>query len=585
VFALIFERDEDRALLAESTGARVAFGGIDDVMHELATSPRPAPAQIRLPLGQDLILPLELRASTIDVAITRSTAANALRLFNGSPATYADIDQGLTFARYLETEIKTDIRSGRPVTTLVGVAGVGKTTLARRVLEALSREGYLAWEHSSSFPFRSAHWLGVERTAREGKRKALLLVDDSPAFQGQVNSLVDTLVAIGDRALQLVLTGERSQWGPRKKSARIFSAGKVYELSQMEDYDIAQLLNLLSDKPEIRRLVDGTFARFPRARQEREIKRRCRADMYVALKNIFGTEALDDILLREYAHLSEAHQEVYRSVAALEAAGTRVHRQLVLRLSGVRADLLAGLLAILEGLVDEYDIAPEDGIFGWRTRHEVVARTIARYKFADQVELVKLFEDVIDASNPAIYIERRTLNDLCNAEYGIRRVAAEEARVHLYERIIEKAPGERVPRHRLVSELMRADTLERADYALRDAIEAVGLDSPLHRYKILLLVARAQRAERVMEEDRVALLMEAKALAYEGLRRYSDDKYSYLVFSRLASAYFAITKSEAWIDEAVEVLRDGLEKVSDPQLARELRELEQRAFYTPEDAE
>jgi hypothetical protein len=305
--------------------------------------------------------------------------------------------------------------------------------------------------------------------------------------------------------------------------------------------------------------------------------------MYVALKNIFGTEALDEILLREFAHLSEADRDVYRSVSALEAAGTRVHRQLILRLLNIRADTLAGMLSTLEGLVDEYDILPDDGLYGWRTRHEVVARTIARFKFSDQEELLSLFVDVIAASNPAIYVERRTLNDLCNADFGIRRIVSEEQRIKLYEAIIEKAPGERVPRHRLVRELLNLDMPERAEYALRDAVEAVGLDSPLHRYKVLLLIERAQRSAGLMEEDRVALLMEAKALAHEGIRRYSDDKYSYLIFSRLASAYFGVTKSEAFIAEAIEVLRQGLEKLSDPQLARELRELEQRSFSASAD--
>jgi SIR2-like protein len=584
LYALIYEKDPDRALLLESQGVRVAFGGIDEFTDALAAAsqaPAPQPSAAAADATRHT-LPVELRASTLDIAAARTLTPNVARLFNGSAATYADIEHGFTFARYDETSVKTWIREGVLAVSLVGVAGVGKTTLARRVTEALSRDGYAAWEHNSAFPLRAANWLRLEAACREAKTKALLLIDDSPTFQGQVNTLVESLAGIQGCALQIIMTGERSQWEPRKKVAAIFTKGKVHDLSALGDYDIAQMLNLLADKQDIKRLVDPTFARLPRFRQEREIKKRCSADMYVALKNIFGTESLDGILLREYAHLPNEMQEVYRSVAALEAAGARVHRQLVIRLLGVGADTLTGLLTALEGLVDEYDINAEDGLYGWRTRHEVVARTIARYKYANQEELVSLLEQVIDACNPAIYLERRTITDLCLSDYGIPRVSSEDKRIELYERIIEKAPGERVPRHRLVSLLMRRDAFDQAEYALREAVEAVNIDSPLHRYKVLLLAARAQRAEGLLVEDRRALLLEARSLAYEGIRKFSDDKHSYLVFARLASTYLAVTKSDSFTEEAVRVLREGFERLSDPQLARELRRVEQNLDVEPE---
>ena len=54
------------------------------------------------------------------------------------------------------------------------------------------------------------------------------------------------------------------------------------------------------------------------------------------MKNIFGMEAFDNIILREFNELNEDYQEIYRRVAGMEAAGIRVHRK---RALGTRAPM------------------------------------------------------------------------------------------------------------------------------------------------------------------------------------------------------------------------------------------------------
>jgi hypothetical protein len=125
-------------------------------------------------------------------------------------------------------------------------------------------------------------------------------------------------------------------------------------------------------------MVEPGFARLSRRDQFQRLRRRCGADMFVCLKNVFASDAFDAILLREYAQLDQGLQDVYRYVCGLEAIGTHVHRQLVLRLLGIEAQVISGLLEVLEGLVDEYDIDPGEGLYGWSTRHPVIARIITR---------------------------------------------------------------------------------------------------------------------------------------------------------------------------------------------------------------
>ena len=97
-------------------------------------------------------------------------------------------------------------------------------------------------------------------------------------------------------------------------------------LSALTKPDIEALVNLLHMTPAIRALVDLGFSTMSRADQTRRLRYRCAADMYVCLKSIFATDALDAILLREYAGLELMLQDTYRHVAALEAAGTRVRQ-------------------------------------------------------------------------------------------------------------------------------------------------------------------------------------------------------------------------------------------------------------------
>jgi len=129
--------------------------------------------------------------------------------------------------------------------------------------------------------------------------------------------------------------------------------------------------------------------------------------MFVCLKNIFAFERLDAIILREYAELSEPQQDVYRHVAALQAAGAKVHLQLVIRLLGISPMKITALLSELDGILDEYDIHPRDGLYEWQTRHLVIASIITQYKFSDQGEIIDLFHRIIDNLKPSIPIELR----------------------------------------------------------------------------------------------------------------------------------------------------------------------------------
>lgn len=574
LFALIYQNDPDRAQLLERRGYTLCFGGVDEFLFHLAAAQPPAPtSQPELP--GIFSLPALLRAATLEISHANTLTPNAVRLFNGSPATYADIANGMTIKRSVEERILSQLTSGeRYFQILLGVAGVGKTTLARRLLASLSNNGILAWEHRSDFPFKAGEWIEIERRLRETKLKGVLLIDECAEFLRQVNLLAESLAKTEEPSLLLILTANNTQWLPRTKSSCLFSKGYLEKISSLTEDDIEQLISLVDTQPAIRSLVEPTFSQLSRADRGRQLRNRCSADMYVCLKNIFASDALDTILLKEFAALSTEMQDIYRHVSALEASGARVHRQLVLRLLGIEADKVSALLTLMEGLVDEYDIAPQDGLYGWSTRHLVIAQTIARYKYADQDELYSLLRRVISGLNPTIYVELRTLRDICSWEFGIGRLTEDAHQIELYELLIRLAPGERIPRHRLIAKLLRLGRLETASQAIRSAEESVGLDSPINRYKVRLALDRASRTEGILDEDRLAMIREAQRIALRGLEKHPNDKYSYNAYAEVGLALAERSKDASVLDDAIVKMRDAAEKILDPHLGDFLHNFE-----------
>jgi hypothetical protein len=345
-------------------------------------------------------------------------------------------------------------------------------------------------------------------------------------------------------------------------------------MSTLAEAEIEQLVSLLENQPAIRELVDSAFSRLGRGQQIQRLRSRCSADMFVCLKNIFASDELDAILLKEYAALHEDLQGIYRLVAALEASGTKVHRQLVLRLLRIQSDSINGILTSLDGLVEEFAINENEGMYGWSTRHEVIAQTIARYKFADQDKLYELLSDVVDGLNPSIWTELRTIRDICNRDFGIGHLSDNTRQLELLEKLIRIAPGERVPRHRIIGKYLDLGKLDDAAQAIRQAEEDVGFDSIVSRYRIRLLIQRAQATTGIMLEDRRAILLEAERAALAGLSRLTTDKYSYIAYGDVGEAYAELTRDVSMLDSALVRMREAIGHILDPQLDEALSRFE-----------
>ena len=573
---LFYERDEDRAALYEARGIQIAFGSIDDFFAELAKqksgeTPDSETAENILDLYP------RLRAITTNCAhAAESFQPNFNRMFNGAPATYADVRDGLTFVRETTKKICATFASGSSnVLTLLGASGVGKTTCARQVALAMLRENWEVWEHQSDFDLDPQEWVLVAQNLTTLDQNGLLIVDEGHFQVEKLNELASALEARENTQLKLLIISSKHQWLPRFKAPAISSA-KIFEMSKLVQSEIDALLGLVEQNETIRPLVEANFGEYSRQERRRRLMDRCGADMFVCLKNIFATERFDTIILQEFAELKEDYQLLYKLVSAMEYSGIRVHRQLVVRMLGIPSDQIATILDLLDEIILEYDVQPREQIYGWRVRHPVIAGIIVRYKFSDTSAIGKMFDDVIGAISPTYEIERRTIREICNVETGIPSIPDKRHQNKLLRKMISIAPGERVPRHRLIRNLIDLEEFDQAEAEIRLFKNDLNQDGPLARYRINLKVARARSTPGLLTEDRRVMLQQAEKLAVSFVERYNHNRSVHSAYCEVGLEVFKLTGEAFVFDDALDRFKEAEAKFADPEMTKAIARYERR---------
>jgi len=565
---LMYQRDDNRARLMEKRGIEVCFGDIDHFFDELAKCNLHVSGAENSPKNFLDSYP-RLMPVTIETDYEVGTSPNVGSMFNGWPASYADIHSGLTFDRSVAKDISNCLKSDLSTcATLLGASGVGKTTAARQAALTLRRAGFKSWEHKGDHAFDSKEWANVARILEKNEMDAVLFIDDAHSHLHHINELLDTIGSERITRLKIILASSKGLWYPRIKSPTLYKSGKEFHLSRLNNDEINKLLDLVETSPLLRPLVEGTFEGFSRFERRRRLAERCEADMFVCMKNIFASEKFDDIILREYAVLAPELQEIYKYVAAMESAGVRVHRQLVVRLLGINSNSISTVLSHLEDIVNEYSINQREGIYGWKGRHSVIVDIIAKYKFSELDKIIDLFERVIDCISPTYEIEVRTLIELCSVETGISRIPDRQIQNKLLRRMMSTAPGERIPRHRLIRNLIEMGEFEKADAEIRIFAKDFRTDGPITRYKINLLTVRAARSPGILPEDRLTILKQAQDLAKSAVLRFPHNKHVLAAYCELGIEVFKQTAEFEVFDQAISALKLAEDRIGDPDISK-----------------
>jgi hypothetical protein len=258
----------------------------------------------------------------------------------------------------------------------------------------------------------------------------------------------------------------------------------------------------------------------------------------------------------------------------MQAAGVKVHRQLVIRTLGVKAQAIASILDNLVDIISEYPINEKEGFYGWRVRHGVIAEILTKYKYNDQEEAFSLFGRIIDNLVLTNNVEIRTLREMCDMKFGVGRIPDRNKQNQLFRKMISLAPGERVPRHRLISNLINAEDFEQAETEIRIFEKELKIDAPVQRYKITLQLRKAEHTKGLMPEDRAALMRDAEVMLEAAIAKFPDDKNLYRSYGEIGLAFLRHTGKWEIYDKAMTALKRLEDKIPDPDITRIIGKIE-----------
>lgn len=568
IILFIFDQNEDLATVFEARGLSVCFGGIDELFNALV---RAAPSeQLVFAMNNDAIgvSPI-LESATSVVSTERANQVGELhRMFSGRPASYADIARGWTFDRDVANKLETQLSDAeaKPIALVLGTAGVGKTTGVRQALSRLVDREIECWEHKGDFAFETQAWVKVDAELRKRGECGVLFIDEAHLVLRDLNRLIELLSKQDSFCLKLVLVSSRPHWSPRLKTAEYFQLSEEHDLSKLSPAEINGLLDLLEANSDVRELVEDTFLGFSRPERLARLRERCSSDMFVCMKNIFAFQSIDTIILEEFASLDEDLQDIYRVVSGMQAIGAKIHRELIRRFTGLEASHVAQVLDHLDGIIEEYTVSERDGIYGWKVRHPIIAGLIATYKYADQDDLYALFEKVIETINPSYRFEVQSLNDMCDLETGVTRIHDRAKQNVLLRKMISLAPRGRVPRHRLIHNLIKMEKFDVAENEIRFFEKEFRSDGPVMRYKVRLKLGIAKNAIGIQDSDRTALAHEAATLALSALEKFPDDKNMYRTYLDTGVAIFKYSTKPEVFENAMRTAAEAQERLLDPEL-------------------
>ena len=563
IFTLLFAADEARISLLEERNIRATMGSLSALLESIEEAPVQIPAS-----GQTTILPRQLLHRTVSVSQAGSAKPDASRLFNGGSATFADIKSGLTFERSGEDLAVDQLKAGEiQYLTILGASGTGKSTFGRRILSRLEDSSYTAFEHKPEFDLDAQAWSDVAIRAKSDGQSIVLLVDDAAGHLNAINRLVRSLEDHDNSSLRIILTANANQWSTRSRSPQLKRFGRDQTLSTLTGRDVEKLVELCRAEKSIRELIQPKFAALSKADQISAVIDVCSADMFVALKYCFPGQEVDRIILEEFAELPELSGEVYKCVALLQASHGTPSRQIVMDVLGVTWAEIDTVLGTTQGILNQKLVDRRDGLYSWSTRHKVIAEIIAFYKFDDQVELTYFLNKTIMSLNAAMLLDRHLVPALCDNTYAIGRVEDPDERVRLFQLLAERS-NNRVPWHRLISAWLHRGDISKTAQAIAKAEKAVGIDSPIHRYKVLLELRKAESLRSLGTGDYIALLNGARREAEWGIEKWPQNKYSYRVYADVARELHKATGNYQPMDNAASWMREAYEEILDDDLLR-----------------
>ena len=118
--------------------------------------------------------------------------------------------------------------------------------------------------------------------------------------------------------------------------------------------------------------------------------------------------------------------------------------------------------------------------------------------------------------------------------------------------------------------------MEKAETEIRLYEHDFRSDGPIQRFKIILMLARAERTPGILDEDRKAILEMAREQSVNSVDRYPDNKDILRTYCDVGIEYFKRTGEMFVFDDAMDKMRTAEGRIGDPDITNIIARYERR---------
>ncbi|MFT7388193.1 MAG: hypothetical protein ACI8VC_001438 [Candidatus Endobugula sp.] len=119
---------------------------------------------------------------------------------------------------------------------------------------------------------------------------------------------------------------------------------------------------------------------------------------------------------------------------------------------------------------------------------------------------------------------------------------------------------------RLIRYLIDVNQLEKAETEIRLFENDFKSEGPLERFKIILLLARAERTAGILDEDRIAILEMAREKAVKAVDRYKNNKNILKTYSDVGLEIYKRSQDSSVFEDSMKQLKEAETRLGDPEI-------------------
>lgn len=397
--------------------------------------------------------------------------SNPKAFFRGGEITWGDVrdkiapprDEYWTVFEALFSELYNPIQS-LTAYLVTGAAGTGKTTLVRTLAYDLAKsfdQPILIHIPGTPLDVNAIGSLYDETNPR----RIIVIIHHAAETLKQMERFAEE-TRRRKLPVTLLLEERKNQWLYASQSLKSRIQVGVFELGQLSDGEIGNILEALAAHDSLGRLTGSDQDQL-----EQHFAELAGKDLLVALRELTSEDSFDKIIRDEYASIpSDVAKQVYLYVSSLGQFGFPVRYETLIRiLNLIPQNLNEQVFVPTEGVLisgEAIGNSRHNSGFRLHARHPIIASIIFGTVAGNDEAKFNIINDILNNLDPGYLDDRRLLSDLVRRRDLVNTLADPSKRRSVYDRLQSLLPYDAyVLQHRSLLERDLGDHVAAEQYA------------------------------------------------------------------------------------------------------------------------